>query len=96
MDSSNRALQIYRPVKRDWEYILEDALEVSCFLSRAERFLLMEELRRQGTQASTIEIHPAFSFAKRALLVLQGQAIEECWVYNPKEKRIVKYLILRA
>ena len=83
-----------QPVPRasalDWEYVLNDLLEMSCFLNPGQRLALMDELRKEETPPEVIDIHPAFSIGKRLIAVVEGDSISECWIYYPRNKRITK------
>ena len=75
----------------EWEYILDDLLEMSCSLGAEERLLLLDALRVQICPNDTVNVHPAFSIGRQSVLVVEEGKIEECWIYYPKGKRIEKY-----
>ena len=69
-----------------WEDLVRDFLEMACFLSRAEQEFLVNALRGQVT-AEVIEAYPCFSIDGK-MIVVGERTSGECWIYDPKEKRI--------
>ncbi|MBI3314049.1 MAG: hypothetical protein HYZ83_07420 [Candidatus Omnitrophica bacterium] len=81
------------PVKSsEWEYVLEDLLEMGTQLKKHERQFLLEALRSEDTSKEAIEVHPAFSVGKQMVIILEKSAAgtEECWIFSQAEKKIRK------
>ena len=77
------------------EYVVDDFLEVACFLKEDKRRFLIEELRLQGAGGGTLNAYGSFSMAERLVVVIEGPAIQECWLYYPDQGKIEKHLLRR-
>lgn len=74
-----------RPI---WEDLVHDFLEVAASLKTGERNFLVGRLRQRRVLAERIELHPSFSIAGRLVVVHRGPEAEECWIYDPRRKKI--------
>ena len=75
-----------------WEYVVDDFLEIGCYLTEEKRQLLLEELRLQGCAAEAIEMRPSFSIDNRLIVIIEDSRMEECWLYYPNHQKIERYL----
>ncbi len=75
----------------EWEYVLDDFLELGRFLTDEERILLLGELRASQIGVDSIDIHTAFSIDGRLVVLMASPQIHECWLYYPKAGKIEKY-----
>ena len=75
-----------------WEDLVDDFLETGCRLSDEERALLLNQLRSQGVMAHAIHAYPSFTIGKKTIVVCDSGHSDECWLYYPKEKKIVIHL----
>ena len=74
-----------------WEDVINDFLEMACFLSPQERARLIQELAKADIRADEIQALPTFSIEKRLISVCEKNVSpEEFWFYYPKEKKIEK------
>ena len=73
-----------------WKYLVHDFLEMACFLTNDQRDYLIEELGQEETQADFIRVHPSFSTEGRVIVVCEEGAANECWLYSPREKKLLK------
>ena len=90
IDQSMR--QSFSQWEEDWEYVLDDLLEMSCLLSSHQRRLLIDELRDQKITTQSVDVPPAFSIEGRVVVVLEGGGkASECWLYYPKDGKIEKH-----
>lgn len=78
------------PLCHVWEDLVNDFLEMACFLKDSERTELMDALRQAHMSSETIHVHPSFSIDGRLVVILEEQPVKECWIYNVKENRIQK------
>ncbi len=69
--------------------IIHDFLELSCKLAAEERAYLVHELAQEPVSSDAIEIHSAFSFGGKIIIVGNAEA-SECWLYSPKLCKILK------
>ena len=83
----NEPYEIPLPV---WEDLVQDFLELACLLTQEEQALLMEELQNNGVQADALQVYPSFNIDNRLVVVCEGQQAYECWVYYPKDKKLIK------
>ncbi len=74
----------------EWEYVLKDFLEMGSSLNPEECLCLVEELRRQSICADSIDVHSTFSIDGKLVVVVEDTNTVECWLYYPKERRILK------
>lgn len=72
-----------------WEDLVDDYLEVSADLKKAERAFLIESLKKEKLSASSITAYPTFQVAE-TLVVICKEPYEECWFYHPERKTIGK------
>ena len=73
-----------------WEDLVNDFLEMACFLSEGERSCLIQDLGRTGIAADEILAHPSFSIEKRLVSVCENVSVDEFWLYYPRERKIQK------
>ncbi len=76
-----------------WEYIVDDFMEMACFLSEEKRLFLIEEMRLSRKISDAMEVHPSFTMDKNLVVVIDGPKVEECWLYYPQQKKIEKYVV---
>lgn len=82
------------PLAHVWEDLVNDFLEMACFLTEEERARLLGELLADGTKADAIHVHPGFSIDGRLVIVCEGaDDLREFWIYEPREKKIRKQKI---
>lgn len=88
MDTSKQLPQ--RDTSLIWEDLVNDFLEMACFLSREERTCLLQELAKTDIRTEEIQVLPTFSIEKRQVSVCENGSPQEFWLYYPKEKKIEK------
>ena len=69
--------------------IIQDFLEITCKMPEKERVYLVRELAREAVSSETIEVHPAFSVEGK-IIIVGNKTAEECWLYSPVIRRIMK------
>lgn len=75
-----------------WEDLVNDFLEMACFLTEAERRAVIEALKEDEVRSDAISAYPCFSIDGRVIVIRDdSQAIHTCWLYQPKEGKINKY-----
>lgn len=82
-------MKILKPqVPLVWQDLVEDFLELACFLSPEERSFLLAELAQKNIRANTIDVWPGFLIQDYAVLVGTGLPVKEVWIYKAKQKKI--------
>ena len=79
--------------KSVWEDLVNDFLEIGCFLTEESREFLLQELRCLKMRGDWISVHPTFSIGGRVIVVCDEKQINECWFYDPKGRKIEKIKI---
>ena len=74
-----------------WEDLVNDFLEMACFLSDHERNLLLQKLGEEKIAATSIHVCPSFVVDQKIVIVSEEVNIEESWFYYPRDKRIERY-----
>ena len=90
MDISKEPPQQHYASSPVWEDLINDFLEMACFLSQEERSYLVRKLAKEAIHADEIFTLPTFSIEKRLISICENVSPEECWLYFPKEKKIEK------
>ncbi|MSR78001.1 MAG: hypothetical protein EXS63_07250 [Candidatus Omnitrophica bacterium] len=72
-----------------WEDLVNDYLEISSDLKGPERHFLIQSLKKENLNASSIVQYPSFQVADK-LVVICREPYKECWFYQPGKKRIGK------
>ena len=73
-----------------WEDLVQDFLEMACFLTPSERDFLIEKLQQEQTLPDSLRVYPSFIIGDRLIVVCEDGFASECWIYYPKEKRVEK------
>ncbi len=73
------------------EDIVQDFLEMACFLKPAEQRFLINELLKESLNAESIEVYPCFSINGRAVIICEENSVEECWMYFVHKGHIEKW-----
>lgn len=71
-----------------WEDLVDDLLEISCAITEEGRLFLCELLRKQKISAESIRPHTSFSISELVVVIKEGADIQECWLFDPKQKRV--------
>ena len=74
-----------------WEYLVDDFLEMACFLRDEERRFLIKALTEQEVSSENLTVHPCFSIDGKVVVVLEDPAGRECWLYEPRGRKISKH-----
>ena len=71
-----------------WEDIVNDFLEMACFLRKEDRHFVLEEIERNGlqAQAESIEVHACFSIEGRYIVICEQVLPRECWIFSTRSK----------
>jgi hypothetical protein len=75
-----------------WEHLVDDWLEIACSVTKASRDFLRRMLRLRQVSAESIQRHPSFTIGRLVVVVREDGDTEECWFFDPKLKRIRKFL----
>lgn len=75
-------------MRKTWEDLVEDFLEVACRMNRAQRETALESFRAESITSEHLEVHPAFSVEGRLMVVLNGTEISKCALYFVRNGRI--------
>ena len=73
-----------------WEDLVMDFLEMACFLSPDQQTYLIEALEEEGTETDNVHVYPSFCIEGRVVIICEEKPVRECWLYYPKEKKLVK------
>ena len=87
----NTTLPASTPAQEIWKYLASDYLEIKCGLSRQEQDPLFREMKKFPVGSESIEIYRGFSAKTRLVVICGDSAIEECWLYFPRERKIRKF-----
>ncbi len=71
-----------------WKDLVNDFLEMACFLKPQEQEFLIRELQQQNITAESIDAHPCFSINGRAVIVCEDVPVQECWLYFVNKRKI--------
>lgn len=71
-----------------WKYLVDDFLEMACFLNAQERGVLIEKISSSGASAESISSHPAFSVSGKLITVADKENIGEVWLYDAEKKKV--------
>ena len=71
-----------------WEDLVDDLLEISCAITEEGRLFLCDLLRKQKISAESILPHTSFSIAELVVVIKDGSDVQECWFYDPKQKKV--------
>ena len=74
-----------------WEYVVDDFMEMACFLTPEQRRQLLHEMLLHRCTSEKINVHPSFTTDKHLIVILEGVQVEECWLYYPEGGNIEKY-----
>lgn len=74
-----------------WEYVVNDFLEMSCFLKETERSPLIRELRSGGPFQEAVDVHPTFSIDGKLVSVVKHTPVHEIWLYNADDGKVRKF-----
>lgn len=74
-------------MRKTWEDLVEDFLEVACRMNQAQRETALENLRLDSITSEHLEVHPAFSIEGRLMVVLRGTEISKCTLYFVRNGR---------
>lgn len=75
-------------MRKTWEDLVEDFLEVACRMNRAQRETALESFRLESITSEHLEVHPAFSVEGRLMVVLNGTEISKCTLYFVRNGRV--------
>jgi hypothetical protein len=78
------------PLSHVWRDVVNDFLEMACFLTDAERLYLMQAMQSDGVKSDTIYVHPSFSIDGRLVIVCEDEKISDCLIYYPRKKKLEK------
>ncbi len=90
------------PLQRDkfesWKYLVDDFLEIACFLNEAERGFLIEKINLPGADEEKVAVHTAFSISGKLIVLAEEKDIQELWIYdnNRKEVKCFKWVEVPA
>ncbi len=71
-----------------WEDLVDDLLEISCAVTEESRLFLCDLLRKQKISAESIRSHTSFSIAELVVVIKDGSNVQECWFFDPKQKKV--------
>ena len=74
-----------------WQDLVQDFLEMACFLRQEEQALLVREIQKENIQAENIDVYPCFAINNRVIIVCESNAAQECWLYFVKKRQIQKW-----
>jgi hypothetical protein len=83
----NDPFEIPLPV---WEDLVQDFLEMACFLTSGEREHLIGEIDKEGVASDALRVFPSFMIDRRLIVICEEGIASDCWIYYPKERRIEK------
>lgn len=73
-----------------WPYLVNDFLEMACFLTESQREFLLQKLSSSNITAHQIDVHPCFSIQDRMIIVAKDIEFREYWLYSAERRQIVK------
>lgn len=79
-----------------WKYLVDDFLEMACFLNEKERGFLIEKIVISGSWAENISAHPAFSISGKLIALTEKEPIRELWVYDAKLKEVKCFKLIET
>jgi len=65
-------------------HLIQDFLEMTCYLSPSKLHHLIQELFHQGIRGEEIHPHPSFSVQRQLVTICTDNQVEEWWIYVPK------------
>lgn len=74
-----------------WKDLVNDFLEMACFLKPQQQEFLVRELQQENITAESIDVHPCFSINGRMVIICEDIPVQECWIYFVKKQKIRRW-----
>ena len=79
-----------------WKYLVDDFLEIACFVNESERGFLIEKIAGQNFKPGNISRHTSFLVSGKLVSFVKKENIEEFWIYDSRKKKIRQFKLVET